>query len=165
MLVLNIDKKCSKTLGICTNKHKKHHCCFPSVLSKIIVRDAIKQEDVFGASYSTREWWAEPFECRGLSIEEVSKVDFNKVNMEEYFELMMSSGILPGTGDTIEEWTSEKSMINPYGRSDAVSRQGERNVQDFNDGYRVELDDRDVLEEVDCSLTPNILSCEMGIYR
>ncbi|MCQ1060278.1 conjugal transfer protein TraN [Photobacterium sp. ZSDE20] len=160
-------RKCTKNFaGLCTNKHRKRHCCFPSVLSKIIVRDAITQEDVFGRSYSPYEWYEDADKkCRGLTIEEVSKVDFNKINMEEYFELMLSSGILPGTGDTIEEWTSEKSMINPYGRSDAISRQGERNVEDFNEGYRVELDDRDVLEEVDCSQTPNILSCEMGIYR
>lgn len=166
--------KCSKTLGVCKNKHRKRWCCFSSVMSKIIMEQSIKQSEAFGRSYSNREWYElKKLEngvevdagCRGLTVDEISEVDFDQVDFTEWYNLMVQSGSLPDSSSTLEEWTRDKHYSNPYGRSDALTRQTEdRDVGDLNENYRNVMDASDVLGDVDCNLTPDIEGCKVGIF-
>lgn len=154
---------CNKKFGICMNKNKDHHCCFESVLSRIIIEQGITQADAFGKSYSRSEWYTQE-QCRGMTLDEVALVDFNQINMDEWYNLMVQSGTLPDGDDDLVEWTKDKSYVNPYGRSDAKSLQDLRNENGANEAYRAAMDKQDVLSDVDCSKTSNLQGCQTGIF-
>jgi conjugal transfer mating pair stabilization protein TraN len=73
-----IDEYCSdKKLGVCIVK-KKVYCCYPNVLSRVIQEGAKKQ---LGKDFGTPQ---NP-QCQGFTIEEIGKIDFSKINMDEFF--------------------------------------------------------------------------------
>ncbi len=156
-------KGCDRTiLGICKNKHEDKYCCFDSLLSRLLMEQAITQASAFGKSYSRSAWYKEQ-QCRGLSLAEVSNVDFSVINLDEWYNLMVQTGALPNGQETLEEWTKDKSFVNPYGRTDALSVQYERDIE-TQQNYRNEVDKADVLSNVDCSETPNVQGCTAGIF-
>jgi conjugal transfer mating pair stabilization protein TraN len=82
-----VGKFCSKKLkfpgsSICL-QHKKSYCCFHSKLGRIIQEQGRPQLKSFNCSGS----WGDPKSpnCRGLTPEEFQMIDFDKVNLSEYF--------------------------------------------------------------------------------
>lgn len=70
---------CAKrTLGVCIRKTTTF-CCFPTILAKIIRLGA---RDQLGKSLGS----AEHPQCGGLSIEDLEKLDFSKLNFTEFHE-------------------------------------------------------------------------------
>jgi len=67
-----------KHLGVCTRK-KRSYCCFPSKLSRILQNQGRAQLGI---------GWGNPEHpnCRGLTPEELSRIDFDRLNMSEIFE-------------------------------------------------------------------------------
>ncbi|KJV85674.1 type-1V conjugative transfer system mating pair stabilization family protein [Orientia tsutsugamushi str. UT76] len=64
-------------LGICLAR-KSTYCCFQSKLARIFHEEARKQLKIdFGTPECPK--------CRGLTVEELQKVDFTKINMDELF--------------------------------------------------------------------------------
>ncbi|WP_196587848.1 conjugal transfer protein TraN [Aliivibrio fischeri] len=159
------EKGCDKKFGICQRKYEKFYCCFASLLSRLIVEQAITQKQVFGGRAYTMNQWLKEQGCRGLKLTEVGLVDFSKINMDEWYDLMMQSGSLPDGNETLEEMTQGKSYVNPFGREDALTVQKERGAEKYNEKYVKPLDKKDILSEVDCSKTPNVQGCEVGIFR
>lgn len=156
-------KSCTKKFGICQSKHRNRYCCFSSVLSRIIMEQAVTQPAIFGQSYTKKEWYEEQ-SCRGLAMNEIPLMDFTQIDYTEWFDLMVQSGALPDNQTTLEEMTVEKSFVNPYGRTDALSLQNDRGLKETNEKYREELDKQDVKSQIDCSKTPNVQSCRTGIF-
>lgn len=156
-------KSCTKKFGLCMNKHRNRHCCFGSVLSRIIMEQSVVQPNVFGQTYTHKDWYEEQ-QCRGLKVSEIPLVDFSQIDYTEWFDLMVQSGSLPNSQETLEEMTTD-SYSNPFGRSDSLSIQEERGLNDANENYREKLDKEDILGEVDCAKTPNIQSCRTGIFE
>ena len=69
---------CSKkVLGVCVRK-KTSFCCFGTKLARIIHEQGRRQ---LGLGYGTPK---EP-ECRGLTIDELTRIDFGKVDLSELF--------------------------------------------------------------------------------
>lgn len=68
-----------KILGHCITKTKSY-CCFPTVLSKIIHCGA---RDQLGKSLGS----AEHPQCRGLTLDDIEKIDFSLINFDEFFNL------------------------------------------------------------------------------
>jgi len=68
-----------KILGKCIRKTKSY-CCFPTVLAKIIRCSA---RDQLGKSLGS----AEHPQCGGLTLDDIEKIDFAKVNFQEFFDL------------------------------------------------------------------------------
>lgn len=155
---------CDKLLGICQRKYRKRHCCFSSLMSRLIMEQAITQPEPFGGSSYDRKRWYELENCRGLTLYEVPLVDFSKIDLDEWYDLMVQSGTLPDGDDSLEEFTKERHYANPYGRSDSRQLQFDRGVSDYNKEYREVMDNSDVLGEVDCSSSPNIQGCQTGIF-
>ncbi|MEZ8733650.1 conjugal transfer protein TraN [Vibrio sp. 10N.239.312.D08] len=155
-------KDCNKKLGICTRKYAKQWCCFSSLMSKLIMEQATKQPNVFGGrSYSNKEWITEQ-NCRGLTLGELPLVDFNEINLDEWYDLMVQSGALPDGTETLEEWTQENSLANPHGRIDSLTVQESRGLDGITD-YHSAMDAEDVMGQIDCSQTSNSYGCRTGI--
>ncbi len=68
-----------KILGKCIRKTKSY-CCFPTVLAKIIRCSA---RDQLGKNLGS----AEHPQCGGLTLDDIEKIDFAKVNFQEFFDL------------------------------------------------------------------------------
>lgn len=158
-------QSCDKKFGICQNKHKDKYCCFESVLSRIIVEQAIQQSGPFGTSYTPSQWY-DSQQCRGITIAEVAQVDFSIIDLSEWYELAVQSGTLPDGEDTLEEWTQENSYVNPYGREDSLTVQEMRNSNGAQTTYREAVDAADTLNTVDCSTSTssNLQGCQTGIF-
>lgn len=81
-----------------------HYRCFDSLMARLVVEQAIPQSAPFGRSYPTSAWQLEQ-NCRGLTLNEVASVDFNLIDLQEWYDLMVQSENLPDSQDTMEEWT------------------------------------------------------------
>lgn len=81
---------CSKSLPLigCTEESRSY-CCFKSILAKIINREGRKQ---LGLSLET---------CEGISVEQLQKLDFSKIDMTEFTESVVPKNI--DLGDRAEK--------------------------------------------------------------
>lgn len=147
---------CTKTLGVCTNRAKDFHCCYESVLSRIIMQQAIEQ-----LGWDTKEF-RNNMNCRGLKIDELGLVDFSKIDFTEWIEMMAQSDQLP-TDSTMDTVTGE-NISNGYGRSNALDRQNERAPDNTWVKRRTEMEQGDVINNVNCNKRPRPKSCEQGSF-
>ena len=76
-----VDEYCSAEVPIfgCI-RVTKTYCCFPTVLAKVIHRGARQQ---LGKSLGTAEY---P-QCGGLTIDEIEKIDFSRIDFQDFFDL------------------------------------------------------------------------------
>ncbi|KJV70149.1 type-1V conjugative transfer system mating pair stabilization family protein [Orientia tsutsugamushi str. TA716] len=87
-------------LGICLAR-KSTYCCFQSKLARIFQEEARKQLKIdFGTPECPN--------CRGLTVKELQKVDFTKINMDELFgdiltkaQNSMNKDIIAGIKDKV----------------------------------------------------------------
>lgn len=71
---------------------KHHYCCFANMLDKIIQLGARSQLGLnFGSGSSPS--------CRGLTVEELSKVDFSRIDFSEFHSHLATQLKLPNIGD------------------------------------------------------------------
>lgn len=78
-LCVKIGTYCAKkVLGQCIHK-KTSYCCFPTKLSRIIQEQGRKQLSI---------GWGKPKhpECRGFTVDELSRLDFEKLDLSELFD-------------------------------------------------------------------------------
>jgi conjugal transfer mating pair stabilization protein TraN len=74
-----IGMKEDKLLDLVTTNYEHVFCCFPTKLGRVINEQGRDQLKI--------EWGnAEHPNCQGLTIEQIQKLDFNKINLEEVFE-------------------------------------------------------------------------------
>ncbi len=100
---LRIGTYCTdKVLGVCTRK-KTTYCCYPSKLSKIINVQGKKQ---LGLSFGN----AEHPECGGLTLDEINRIDFSKLDLTELFSEIFEKFKTPNTGILAND--IQKSMTN-----------------------------------------------------
>ncbi|WP_271631474.1 conjugal transfer protein TraN, partial [Acinetobacter baumannii] len=94
---------CSKSLPLigCTEESRSY-CCFKSILAKIINREGRKQ---LGLSLET---------CEGISVEQLQKLDFSKIDMTEFTESVVPKNI--DLGDRAEKIKQrvEKQSVGGY---------------------------------------------------
>jgi len=90
-LCIYVGKASSKTVGI-TTVTKHHYCCFSNLLEKIVQVQARKQLGLnFGSSGSPN--------CRGLTLEELARVDFSKMDFSEIAAEMQKKIAMPNIND------------------------------------------------------------------
>ncbi|WP_371219392.1 conjugal transfer protein TraN [Orientia tsutsugamushi] len=95
-------------LGICLAR-KSTYCCFQSKLARIFQEEARKQLKMnFGTPKCPK--------CRGLTVEELQKVDFTKINMDELFgdiltkaQNSMNKDIIAGIKDKVHRMQQSQS--------------------------------------------------------
>lgn len=81
-LCLYVGKQNKQTMGI-TTLVKHHFCCFGNMLDKVIQIEGRKQlndksENNFGTASNP--------DCRGLTLEELQRIDFSKLDFSEFIE-------------------------------------------------------------------------------
>ena len=77
-LCVYVGKHAKKKMGIETiNKH--HFCCFGNLLDKVIQVGGRKQ---LGRSFGS----ASAPDCKGLTLEEIQRIDFNQIDFSEFIE-------------------------------------------------------------------------------
>ncbi|BBM67912.1 hypothetical protein VA249_45580 (plasmid) [Vibrio alfacsensis] len=129
-------------LGLCIEK-RKSYCAFDSPLSRILMEQIYKQPHM-GLSWGT----AKNPNCTGLSIEEIDKVDWDEVNLDEWIGILIKTdNFIQNDEIDIERLTGEKSLLN-YGEEDDDKRQNvlEKNNERFKE---IEVDEvrRDAYED------------------
>lgn len=88
-----------KVLGICIRK-KTTFCCFGTKFSRLLQEQGRPQ---IGLDWGTPE---NP-NCRGFTVEELSKIDFSKVDMRELFADIMQKFRSPNL-ESVQQKTTEK---------------------------------------------------------
>ena len=78
-LCVYVGKTISKVMGM-TNVIKHHYCCFANILEKVVqVEGRGGQLGInFGSGASPN--------CQGLTLDEIKKLDFNKIDFSEFIE-------------------------------------------------------------------------------
>ena len=90
-LCIYVGKSSSKTLGV-TTVTKHHHCCFSNLLEKVVQVQARKQLGLnFGSGGNPN--------CRGLTLEELSRVDFSTMDFSEIAADMQKKIAMPNIAD------------------------------------------------------------------
>ena len=96
-----------KVLGACIEK-RKVYCTFDSPLSRIVMEEIYKQPQM-GLSWGTTK---NP-NCQGLALEDIDKVDWDLVNLDEWTAILLETGNMPTQGDiNIEALTGLGSPLN-----------------------------------------------------
>lgn len=89
-LCVYVGKSTSGTNPFHVNKH--HFCCFGNMLNKVFQVEGRKQLGInFGSGGSP--------DCRGLSLTEILKLDFEKMDFSEFVSEIKSRMKVPNTGD------------------------------------------------------------------
>lgn len=84
-------KESKKTAGI-TTLIKHHYCCFSNIIEKVVQVEARKQ---LGMSFRK----GNGPDCRGLTIEELSRVDFSKMDFSEVAAEVRKKVVMPDIED------------------------------------------------------------------
>lgn len=147
---------CDKVFGVCTNRAKDLFCCYESVLSRIIMEQATAQ---LGWDKKT---FRDSMGCRGLKIDELSKVNFSEIDFSEWVNMMAQSDMLP-VDKSMEDVTGG-NISNGFGRSDALQRNKERAPNNTWVERREEMEEGDVGNNINCNQRPRPKACEQGAF-
>lgn len=86
---------------------KHHFCCFNNILEKTIQVQARAQLGLnFGGGDNPN--------CRGLTLQELERVDFTKINFSEFAAEVQSKMVLPDSGDVKARVLDSFSNINGF---------------------------------------------------
>lgn len=179
---------CSKdVLGLCYQK-RQDHCCYSSILARIIMDQAYDQLNINPLSTS-------PIQCRGLTQNEFTQLNFDQIDLSEWVGLLVESGeikseaneqILTGGGELnpteCETWEEEDPVTGVvsvqercFGQIEggrvlnADNRQvvSERTTERLNGAADYAEDAKDAAKELandlDCSVVPRPPVCLFGI--
>ncbi|MEQ6347853.1 conjugal transfer protein TraN [Vibrio sp. 10N.286.45.C10] len=124
---------------------RKHYCCYPSPLGRIIMEQAAPQLNI---SLDPRNG-----QCSGMTLEQVSELDWDTIDLTEWENLIMASGLAVEHDDlNIDTLSNQAWMPN---NDDAM------NPVDLNQA-RFESTDADAnLKETHDAATPGNLDCSV----
>jgi len=146
-------KPCKKVFGVCTSRAKNYYCCYPSMLSRIIMDSAISQ-----LGYS-KETYRTSMACRGITMDELSKIDFSLVDYTEWTDLMQKANLVPI--NATEESITKDHMSNTYGRMSTSERMAARGADNIYMKNREEIEQGNIINTVSCETRPRPKSCEV----
>lgn len=91
-VTVSVGERCDKeVLGVCMQKSQVY-CVFQGKLARIIQeqgrRDQLKVG--FGSGKSP--------DCRGITVDELQKIDFDRINFSDFYEDLMKSQKIPNSG-------------------------------------------------------------------
>lgn len=95
-----------KTAGVKTLT-KDHYCCFGSLFNKVFQVQARKQ---LGMSFGNAD---EP-DCRGLTLEEIMRLDFEKIDFSEFFTEIAKKLKTPNIADINSRVSSSLPNVKQY---------------------------------------------------
>lgn len=105
-LCVYVGKENIRALGV-TTVVKHHYCCFGSLLNKVIQVEGRKQLGInFGSGGSPN--------CRGLTLSEIMRLDFEKIDFSEFFGEIAKKLKMPKTTDIDARVKSALPNIRQY---------------------------------------------------
>ena len=119
-----------KILGICVTK-KTSFCCFGTKFSRLLQEQGRSQ---LGLDWGT----AECPNCRGLTVEELSRVDFSKLDMREVFDEMMRKYKQPDY-QMLQQKTTDKVQENIQNIEKGLGNKKPSSKSGVVDGTKIEL--------------------------
>ncbi|EKA5635888.1 conjugal transfer protein TraN [Vibrio navarrensis] len=131
----------SEVLGACVEK-RKVYCSFDSPLSRIIMEQVYMQPHM-GLS------WGSPKNpsCAGLKIEDISKVNWDAINLDEWTGILIKTGnFIADEQLDLDRLTGSKSKLNFGKDSDARQDVLEKNTERF-DNVNIDELKRDAYED------------------
>lgn len=137
-----------KVLKICV-KDRRDYCCYDSILSRIIMKQAYDQVG-FKAG------------CEGLTPQEISQLDWSQIDLSEWIALMKQGDLMPVDASdlTQEELTGSGRFLNNDTRENITDRM--ENRLDGNDLQDRAYEAKEYIkpENLDCSQVPRPLACD-----
>lgn len=103
-----IDQWCSSSNIFGCKERKRKYCCYNSPLARIIHEQAsLTGQSNHPVGYDTNEGKQTfDLDCPGFTYQEFSTLDFDKIDLSEWLELLIGAGMLPdGTSDSIDAYT------------------------------------------------------------
>ena len=91
----------NKKLGVCLRKTKSY-CCFPTVLAKLI---RLGGRDQLGKNLGS----AKHPQCGGLTLNDIEKLDFSRIDFQEFFNLEVQTR-MKGYGNQDNEALIKRSF-------------------------------------------------------
>lgn len=134
---VRVGSYCRKeVLGVCIEE-RESYCCFDSPISRIIQEQARPQ---LGMNFGSAEYPS----CEGLAIDDLGKINWDEINLDEWVGLLSMYDLFPTANMDLDKVTGSGSHLNLDGsRKDAVSRTNERFMLNDNaskvDGIRKNL--------------------------
>lgn len=105
-LCVYVGKQNKQTMGI-TTIVKHHYCCFGSLLNKVIQVEGRQQLGMnFGSGKNTN--------CRGLTLAEIMRLDFDKMDFSEFFTDILKRMKIPKVGDINTRMNSSLPNVKKY---------------------------------------------------
>ena len=93
-LCVYVGKVAKKKVGV-TTVVKHHFCCFSNILEKIIQEQGRAQLGMnFGSGGNS--------DCRGLTLEELERIDFSLIDFSEFVSEIQKRMVIPSGGDVEE---------------------------------------------------------------
>ena len=98
-LCVYVGKESKKTAGV-TTLIKHHYCCFSNMLEKVVQVQARMQPEL-KPSFSGKDGFGSDGnpDCRGLTLKDLEKVDFSKMDFSEVAAEMMKKLSMPNIDD------------------------------------------------------------------
>jgi conjugal transfer mating pair stabilization protein TraN len=106
----------SDVLGVCIER-RRSYCCFATPLARIVNEQVRPQLG--------RRWGsAKDPDCRGIAVADLGRIDWRRVNLDEWLAILARTGHLPTAGNLdLEHLTGAGSIFNVTGtRADAAAR-------------------------------------------
>ncbi|AWK84540.1 conjugal transfer protein TraN [Photobacterium damselae] len=144
-------KKPKKKFGLWVSKRKIYHCCFPNVLSRIIMEQASAQMGWSKKTFFDRG-------CNGLSIEDLGKVDFGKIDFSEWINMMAQNDMIPV--DRTQEDVTGGNIMNGYDRLSTDERMKQRGAGEAYSKHVNEVNNLDIGNKINCNTYPRPQSCD-----
>ncbi len=105
-LCVYVGKVNKQKVGV-TTVVKHHYCCFGGMLNKVIQVEGRKQLGInFGSGGNT--------DCRGLTLAEIMRLDFDKMDFSEFFADILKRMKIPKIGDITARVDASLPNIRKY---------------------------------------------------
>jgi len=116
-LCVKVGKETTGTAPVHVTKH--YYCCFGNMLDKVIQVQGRMQLGKSWGSASSRD-------CSGLTLEEIQKIDFNKIDFREFIEdfqkKFVGSTKVSNTGDIAQRIQQKSSKEIRKGNDDTANK-------------------------------------------
>lgn len=96
-ITVGVGDRCDhKVLGVCVQKSQVY-CVFQGKLARIIQEQG--RRDQLGVGFGSGE---NP-DCRGITVDELQRIDFDRVNFSDFYEDLMNSVKIPDTDTMVKQ--------------------------------------------------------------
>lgn len=148
-------------LGTCLVR-RRDYCCYGSILARIIMEQAspLVGHDLTQFSDEVVDE-SELRACPGLTPEQLANLDFTKINLDEWTDIMLQSGII-SENNTEESLTGSGRMINSDIRVTTTERTKERVGNSGLSDHAINAKKKIKKENIDCSIVPRPSVCYLG---